>query len=111
MHLRRANMASTINVTLTGVSDQIAAAVADSLEPHRITDKAPEASNIGEELGKSVANALNTALAKIKSSALSASFLREQILGMSHVPRDKFPTDVTSQFRCHIRSIQRQRQG
>jgi glycerol dehydrogenase-like iron-containing ADH family enzyme len=74
-------MAAPISFTLTGVGDQIAAAVAESLKHLQIDDKSPSASSIGEEVGKSVATALKSALSEIKKPALDASYLREQILG------------------------------
>jgi hypothetical protein len=79
-------MAASFNLTLPGVGDQIAAAVAESLKHIQTSDKGPSASSIGEEVGKNVAAVLETALSDIKKPTFDASSLREQILGrFAHV--------------------------
>ena len=79
--LKRTDMAPPISLALAGVRDQIAAAIADSLEQHQAKSEAPTASSIGEEVGNRVATVLENALHKIKKPAFDASSLREQILG------------------------------
>ena len=79
-------MAASFNLTLPGVGDQIAAAVAESLKHIQTSDKGPSASSIGEEVGKNVAAVLETALSDIKKPTFDARSLREQILGrFAHV--------------------------
>jgi hypothetical protein len=74
-------MAASFNLTLPGVGDQIAAAVAESLKHLQTSDKGPSASSIGEEVGRNVAAVLETALSEMKKPNFNASSLREQILG------------------------------
>jgi hypothetical protein len=73
-------MAAPISLTLTGVGDQIAAVVADSLGQYQVNNEATTASSIGEEVGNRVATVLDNALYGIKKPAFDASSLREQIL-------------------------------
>jgi hypothetical protein len=94
-----------LNLNLTGVGDEIAAAAVDAIRKQQATSESSVligkeiAKQIGKEVSEHVAVALKTALADLQKPALD---LREQILGMYCVFFEVL-ANVSSQCQIHTR--------
>lgn len=101
-------MAASLILTIPGVGDQIAAAVAESLKHIRIGGKGPSASSISEEVGKNVAAVLETDLSEITKPTFDASSLREHsldLLNFFFAPRAVASSLVAFPRRVPIHSV------
>jgi hypothetical protein len=88
-------MASSINLNLTEVGDEIAVAVANAMRKQQATFQSRTAATIGKEIGKQVGKEIATQVAQEVSEQVAAALettlielrkpvfdVREQILGM-----------------------------